>query len=359
VRYARLYSKAGESPEVGALLEENPLSVALFFLSVARADLYGILPAEPRRYRTLVAPSAALPVADVEAALADQEAAGWIRRYEDSDGKPLLHIVNYHAMQCVRWRNGVGPPEHELPEWWEPPEELLELLQDLDLDSIRSKSRRARWAVLRERFCSTTGGRRKGRRRRRKAKAAPEQQLPEVEAPAADPAREDSPHQQAANACLAVWGLVHEDLTQSQKRSCYPAMSKLIELLEGGVEELLAWAEAQGAGSRELKHGANPARAIPAAVRRGVTAASWQRSWQESRPAPKELVLMLSDGTVSRERDWDAGSEYPQIVVREEARGNWDRRRGVSIEPVGGLVCGDGWFYSGPPDKPKRERRVF
>jgi len=155
-RYARLYAKAAENPDIGELLETQPLTVALWFLCIARADLYGILPGEPRRFRAVVAPAAALPSATVEQCTTTLEKLGWVRRYTDANGNDLLHIVKYHELQDVRWANRIGPPDHELPPWWEPPGEFIDMLKSVDLAKVRGKAKREKWAELQQHYCSTT-----------------------------------------------------------------------------------------------------------------------------------------------------------------------------------------------------------
>jgi hypothetical protein len=155
-RYAKLYAKAGENPDVGELLEDDPLAVALFFLAIARADVYGILPAEPRRFRAAVSPAALLQTATVAQSLHNLESRGLVRCYTAADGTELLHILHYSDYQDVRWANRIGPPEHELPPWWEPPEAFLAYLDVLDLDRVRGEDKRKRWVVLRDCYRSAT-----------------------------------------------------------------------------------------------------------------------------------------------------------------------------------------------------------
>lgn len=154
MRYARIHHQAGDSPDIGEALEKNPLAVSLFFIGLSRADLYGILPGEARRYRAIVAPAAILSAETVEEAIQEQERRGWVRRYTDSEGTSLLHVLNYHQYQEVRWANGVAPPDHELPEWWQAPLEFQAWLASERCSTTRKHS--AQWAALRERYCSTT-----------------------------------------------------------------------------------------------------------------------------------------------------------------------------------------------------------
>lgn len=154
MRYARIHYQAAESPDIGEALEVNPLAVSLFFLSIARADLYGILPGEPRRYRATVAPAANIPPDVVAEAIAEQERRGWVHCYRSATGVQLLYIVNYHEYQEVRWQNRVAPPEHELPACWTPPEGFLLWL--VSEHCISSRKHGEQWTVLRERYGSAT-----------------------------------------------------------------------------------------------------------------------------------------------------------------------------------------------------------
>jgi hypothetical protein len=152
VRYAKLAHKVGDNPDIGDTLDDNPRAVALFLISLARCDVYGILPADPRRYKIAVVPGSELTAEPIAEALDEQERRGWIRRYTDSAGTDLLHILKYHEFQDVRWPR-VGPPEHELPDWWQPPEALMEWLQTLATGN-NSAARRA-WGVVLDRYCGT------------------------------------------------------------------------------------------------------------------------------------------------------------------------------------------------------------
>jgi len=152
MRYARLHHKAGESNEVAALLETEPLAVGLFFLSLARADVYGILPGDARQYRSHVAPAAILSPERVEAAIQAQERVGLVKRYQNGTGKPLLHILKYHEYQIIRWANRIGPPENELPDWWEAPPGFTEWLVSEECSTTTARA--SEWQLLREHYCS-------------------------------------------------------------------------------------------------------------------------------------------------------------------------------------------------------------
>jgi len=96
--------------------------------------------------------------------------------------------------------------------------------------------------------------------------------------------RTDTPAQAAANACLALWGLTHDALTGPQAGTYYKAMNALIAAQTGGAEEVAAWADQQQAvGFRTMGNGAAPEKAIPAAVRKEITAATWQAAYAGAR----------------------------------------------------------------------------
>ena len=342
MRFARLHAEAAESPDIGEVLEENPLAVALFFLSLARCDVYGILPAEPRRYRSKVAPAAVLPTATVALCLDEQEKRGWIRRYTDSTGHELLHILKYHQFQEVRWTNRIGPPEHELPEWWIAPDGLVVYLNGLDMARVRHPEK---WSVLVECYCSTTVAQRQTRNKKQETRTTTSTDSP----PADADGKQDTPHQAAANACLAVWGLQHTDLEKAKKARFYGAMSKIIEGLEGGCEELAEWARQQD--RRVLKPGAKPATAIPAAVRKATTAAGYQLEFTKAREKSggngrpqEEFIAALVDGSRIPERDW--GPVTGAAIAKLKAEGNWNPKTGRTLTPVKGLCCDDGRAYS-------------
>lgn len=121
-KYAQLYETVGESKDMGRLLETNPLAASLFMISLARADVYGILPADPWDFRTKVCPAAAVPVGEVENALNLLCELGMYHRYK-ADERQLIYIMQYHSYQQVRWLR-VGRPDQPLPDCWHVPDAL-------------------------------------------------------------------------------------------------------------------------------------------------------------------------------------------------------------------------------------------
>ena len=120
--YAVIYEQVGESGNVAELLETNPLAASLFLISLARADVYGILPGDPRDYRTRVCPAAALSLDKIQGALSDLERLGMYHLY-DACGKKWAYIASYHEYQVVRWGR-VGRPDNPLPQCWNTPSAL-------------------------------------------------------------------------------------------------------------------------------------------------------------------------------------------------------------------------------------------
>ncbi len=144
--------------------------------------------------------------------------------------------------------------------------------------------------------------------------------------------REDTPQQSAANACLAVWGLTHNDLSREQAGRYYGAITKLIGDLEHGADELLAWAEGeQTMGGHKLGAGAKPERAIPAAVRKAVTASGWQKAFAGTREATRgngQRFILRPDGVKVFERDWSWDDR--SWVDACTAAGTWLTEQGIS-----------------------------
>lgn len=104
---------------------------------------------------------------------------------------------------------------------------------------------------------------------------------------------EDTPSQAAANACLALYGLTHQDLGKSAGKY-FAAIGSIIKQQTGGAESVLAWAQYELAnGQRALGSGADPVVAIPIEVRAEVTAGRWQKTFtaakekqRQNTPAP-------------------------------------------------------------------------
>lgn len=364
-----MHSQTAENPDIGELLETCPLAAALFFLSWARCDLYGILPAEPRRYRSIVAPAAMLPPATVAEALDALEAHGFIRRYTTSDGTALLHILTYNKWQEVRWANGVGPPENELPPWWEPPVEFLDWI--VSDKCLRWTKRASEWWALRERYCSATVVQQLRYRCATLNKtqdtvhitstdsappagaadaldavasppgppAEPEEDLvlvPPVDpqTPAPKRTRKKTDRDLVFEACLTACRVDPATLDPAAYATYAKAMGKLVAA--HSLEELTAWAEQTTAdGGRTLGTGAAPEIKVPALVRRELTADTWAGTFASARTKAKHNGQRFIDHSVNGriyERDWT--EDMHGTVALYSSQGLWDDERGMTtIDP--------------------------
>lgn len=146
--------------------------------------------------------------------------------------------------------------------------------------------------------------------------------------------KQDTPTQAAANACLALYGLTHRDMEDASKY--FKAMGKLVADLTGGAEELQAWvAQEQANGQRKLGSGAKPENAIPARVRKEVTAATWQQTFAAAKQAQKTKGQRFIDHSVNGriyECDWT--EDMHGTVALYASQGLWDEERGMTtIDP--------------------------
>jgi len=147
--WRKLDAKIGADARLAALAQREPLAALLFTWSIASADAYGLLPGEPREYRAVVAPALMCRDARIERAIVEQEKAGLIHRYTTGFGDLVVYIRHFHRYQSVNWW-GLGRSRWELPECWEIPPELAELLA-----SGRAERANRRWG----RFGWEGGGR--------------------------------------------------------------------------------------------------------------------------------------------------------------------------------------------------------
>lgn len=351
MRYGRIHAQAGENPEVGTMLEDCPLAASLFFLSFTRSDLYGILPADPRRYRSIVAPIAMLRPEAVAEAIKFQEDLGLVRRYTTSDGEELLQIVNYHKWQEVRWSNGVGPPEHELPEWWEPPQEFIDWITSDKC--LRWQKRSERWWSVRERYCSAevvqqlrsrcaTLNKTQDTVHKNDSNDSPasddaggEKQKSPRKPRAPKPASEDTQAQAAIRACYeAVFG---EGAVPTGR-----GYSSLIALYQEHGEDVFRKL-ADHIRGRQQPEGTDPWAWFKKMVREELSAKfKWlQASGPDRR---KGAFIRLRDGSsFEYEADWSFGQHYE--VNAQRSAGNWNEATGCTKTPVNGFCCDDGFFY--------------
>ena len=398
-RYAKLYAKAGENPDIGELLEDDPLAVSLFFLAIARADVYGILPADPRRFRARVAPAAALSSATVAQSLHNLESHGLVRRYTASDGTELLHILQYHSYQDVRWANRIGPPEYELPPWWEPPEAFLAYLESLDLSRVRGEDKRKKWVVLRERYCSATVALRENNPTQNTEhrtqntedvngnvnvngntdvndllSESADDALPDaaIDAPPADPPATTPKRKQRkamtddeAESMIALaradlppgcLDLVETlmDLVAAQNKTGRMALSREATL----TTDLADKCKRDGIGTDALRHG------LTAAISKGAGNINYvikaANGYDPARASPGgngKAFQLMSNGSRCYVEDWSLTQQH--YIAIWQAEGVWDAHTGCTTEPRTGACCNDGWYYANDDNGTlQRERRI-
>jgi hypothetical protein len=154
----------------------------------------------------------------------------------------------------------------------------------------------------------------------------------------------ETPAQVAANACLAVWGLKHENLTGAQKGTYYAAMNKIMGDFEGGAEQVSAWAAQAPHGT--LAPEARPERVIPSMVRKALTAEDWSSAFAASRKngvAPGQKrgrgtgIVTNPDGSVDQERNWTEEQKFGVALARSEkgpkpGTTGWDEERGIAYD---------------------------
>lgn len=147
--------------------------------------------------------------------------------------------------------------------------------------------------------------------------------------------RKETPSQVAANACLALWSLSHDVLEDAARAAYYKAINALVSQLEGGAEQLQAWADEEAATGcpRVLGTGAKPEKVIPTVVRREVTAAGWQQTFAAARTKGQtagQRFILCEDGTRLPESKWSATDRV--TVEAYAAHGMWDTERGMATD---------------------------
>ncbi len=122
--WAKIAAKISEDEVVAELLEKNPLSVALFLMSLPHADIWGILPAKVQLFHSRVCPAAEISNRKIKNAIDLLVECGIYHKYE-ANGKELLYIRHYHRYQSVRI-DRVGRPDYPLPDCWDGPPQMLQ-----------------------------------------------------------------------------------------------------------------------------------------------------------------------------------------------------------------------------------------
>ena len=366
-QWAKIDAKSSESEDIAALHAANPNAALLFLLALPQAVPWGVLPGTPALFRGRVCPLLDIGLDEVKTCLRLIIDQGLFVAYNDSKGKPLVFFATWNEHQGRQW-DRVAPPQYDLPPCWTPPPGFAKGLQDaakahrsltakaVEERLLSAESKTSLRLVLAESKTSLAREVRSEKERQEtptsKACAAdgdadlsapPVDELPPTEPadlvliqqdePTETPST-DTPSQAASNACLALYGLTHKDLAEDAPKY-FAAMGTLIGQLTGGAEELQAWAdtEQRDAGLRKLGNGAKPAVAIPARVRKEVTASTWQDTFASARVKAKHNGQRFIDHAVNGriyERDWDeAARRHVGLLI---AGGVWDEERGMATD---------------------------
>lgn len=356
--WARIYAEIAASEDVANLRNQNPDAALLFVLGMPQAMPWGILPASPALFRAKVCPLFDLTLGQIEACLRLVIDSGLFTEYTDSRGKALVYYTAWNRYQGAQQWSRVGPPPFDLPPHWEPPENLPKALQQaarsnrgLTLEAIEarvldSESKTSLRQAVNEPITSHRQGGEEVRSKKEEVRNGNDSAPPAADAPSEDPfaedltlsnppapkkqPKQDTPTQAAANACLALYGLTHRDMEDASKY--FKAMGKLVADLTGGAEELQAWvAQEQANGQRKLGSGAKPENAIPARVRKEVTAATWQQTFAAAKQAQKTKGQRFIDHSVNGriyECDWT--EDMHGTVALYASQGLWDEERGMT-----------------------------
>ena len=349
--WAKISSKIAESEQFADAANADLLAGVLFAMMLPQADLYGVIPGNLRLFIGKVCPLLDQPEAAIDAALTVLHDRGLIVRYE-ADGKQWVWLPKWNLHQDVRWTR-TGPPDYPLPDGWTAPDELVQACQG-DAECARPLTRWFRRTFrdnpadsgsIRE-TPGVSGTLPPRLDTESDAESENDSAPPAADAPSEDPfaedltlsnppapkkqPKQDTPTQAAANACLALYGLTHRDMEDASKY--FKAMGKLVADLTGGAEELQAWvAQEQANGQRKLGSGAKPENAIPARVRKEVTAATWQQTFAAAKQAQKTKGQRFIDHSVNGriyECDWT--EDMHGTVALYASQGLWDEERGMT-----------------------------
>jgi len=125
-------------------------------------------------------------------------------------------------------------------------------------------------------------------------------------------------------------------------------MGNIVKGLQGGADDLQAWSDQEAASPRVLGEGADPAVAIPAAVKAEVKAVAQQAVFDKIRSGGNgqhkgELFIRRFDGTRYPESEWLPGEAME--ISQDFAEGRLDKKTGCSLEPTLGYCCVNKRFY--------------
>ena len=311
--WTRLHDKTNLSLKVADLIDQEPEAFVLFTLMIAKAGVWGRFPGHPKRLKAVVAPLVdRLTAARIQELLLILEAEPYrfVTQYEVEGESYLYNTGHFDNNPMTAWHR-VGPPDYPHPLDFVPPPGLIEYMRRvhegklptkdfvtecvrLQLDSMTMIRSIEQKSMTGSGTCGADSQHQQGTLDN---DSVP---LPSMCAPGAtttqrpDPTDSDSDsdsdvkdspvshREHPADCCLDLYGLTYHDLDVKQAATYYKAMSALLSQMDGGTKELQAWAK-QASRPRTLGNGAKPEKAIPAAVRREITAKEWENAFAGER----------------------------------------------------------------------------
>lgn len=127
-RYAAISEDISTSEDWADLVSADPKAAIVYAMCWPHVDVYGILPASPRRFIATVCPLLGLTPGKAEKIISILEERGHVVRYE-AGGESLLWFPSWSKRNTVRWDKIASKPTHPLPPQWIPPDDLVRLLQ--------------------------------------------------------------------------------------------------------------------------------------------------------------------------------------------------------------------------------------
>jgi hypothetical protein len=350
-RYARLTETVNVSEDFADLANEDPLAAVVYAMTWTKCWPWAILPGKPMEFKATVCPLLDIGRERMQAILDALDRRGCIIGYEAPDGTLLRFSCQWHKHNPVKWQM-VSLPKYAPPPSWEPPAAFIEWVSQHPQDTMAKWWKRQTvtngYNGLQTKPAEATGGADGGQSTLAVAvdvdvTAQDQDQDQDSAPPAADAKQVDDPEPEhkektraksAANvafeSCLGVFSVSPDALDKAAWATFAKAMNALVG--QTSVEQVAAWAEQEGAGSRKLGTGAKPQSKVPQVVRREVMAGEQQGAFAKARGASggNGRYILCPDGSKQLEKDWTP--EDALWVSVRTAEGKWDNERGMDRE---------------------------
>ncbi len=125
--YARINEGISISEDWAELARRSPRAAVVYAMTWPAANVYGVLPGRLASFRAKVCPLLGLTDRQMEEILSTLEEQGHLVRFE-AEGRAWCWLPSWSRQNEVRWDN-VGPPDTPLPDDWEMPPGLREVLE--------------------------------------------------------------------------------------------------------------------------------------------------------------------------------------------------------------------------------------